>query len=544
MMRSFIILGICFWGCAFSLHGQDTVKKRTIDITSTFKPVLREAVKINFHASPPTTDTSRPRLSYDIPSQYLLLNYQTGELRPVALQIDSVVSWENSNYIKAGLGNVHIPFIQTGFSFGDMKNSFFNIFASEFASKGSLPYQKNSQTDVSVAGTVKTKDNLEWSGRLGFKSDGNYLYGYRPDTLQFSKEQLKQNFQTFGGRVALRNLQATEFGLTYNPSLSVYVFSDNHTPKSTESNTVLNLPLRKALGDEFAFDLGFTASLTNYSLNGGSLENNLYYVSPSLSYKTHNLGIQAGLTPSWDQKVFHLLPNFMADITTNDQRFTFQLGWISYYNKGSYQRYASLNPWLAQPLTLLNTRVQERYAGFKGSLDNHFTYSAKVGFVEYWNMPLFVNDSVDGKTFVIRNESSMEALQVHGEIGYILGEKFTASAGFSLNQYTKLHDNPKAWGMLPLEFTATLRYEILKGLWLKGDLWQFAGAKYLGKNGQAYTGTNAFDLNAGVEFRITRQLNLWLQMNNIFNDKYERWTQYQTYGFNLLGGVVFAFGQK
>ena len=51
--------------------------------------------------------------------------------------------------------------------------------------------------------------------------------------------------------------------------------------------------------------------------------------------------IHGGIRPSWDNKVFKMLPNVMADITTNDQRFTFQLGWIGYYNKGSYERFAS-----------------------------------------------------------------------------------------------------------------------------------------------------------------------------------------------------------
>ena len=51
-------------------------------------------------------------------------------------------------------------------------------------------------------------------------------------------------------------------------------------------------------------------------------------------------------------------------------------------------------------------------------------------------------------------------------------------------------------------------------------------------------------MNAGVEFRILRQLNLWFQMNNIFNDMYERWHQYPVYGFNVAGGIVFSFGGK
>jgi hypothetical protein len=544
LIKSFFVFGLLMFSFGIAVHAQDTSKRKTIDITSTFKPVLREAVKINFHASPPVPDTSKPVLTYNIPSQFLLLNYQPGQLKPVALQMDSLLSWENSNYIKVGAGNVHLPFVQTGFSFGDGKNTFFNVFADGYASKGNLQYQKNSATNATISGTVKTQNNLEWDGKLGFKTDNNFLYGFQPDTLKYNQEQLKQNFTTFGGSIALKNMEPTEFGLTYNPNLTVSVFSDNHSPKASESNSVLNLPLQKSLGDEFAFNLDFTADLTNYRVNGNAQENNLFFVAPALLYKTHNFNLSAGVTPSWDQNTFHLLPNFMADITTSDKQFTVQLGWISNYNKGSYQRYESINPWLAQPVNLLNTRVQERYVGIKGALDNHFTYSAKIGFNSFWNMPLFVNDSVDGKTFVISNESSMQDLQAHAEIGYTLGEKFTASAGASINRYTNLHDNEKAYGLLPYELNATLRWEVIKGLWLKSDLWQFNAGNFRGLHGGSYKAGSGFDLNAGVEFRITKQLNLWLQMNNLLNDKYQRWNQYQVYGFNILGGVVFAFGQK
>src|SRR5689334_4028835 len=80
-----------------SVCAQDSTKKKTIDITSTFKPVLREAVKINFNAAPPAVDTSRVNLKYNIPSQNLAFTYQPVPLNPVALQVDSIVSWQNSN---------------------------------------------------------------------------------------------------------------------------------------------------------------------------------------------------------------------------------------------------------------------------------------------------------------------------------------------------------------------------------------------------------------------------------------------------------------
>ena len=81
-------IGIFSFGISFSQR-QDTTKAKAIDITSSFKPVLREAAKINFNATPPSADTAKPRLQYEIPNPNLLFAYQPGSLKPLALQIDS-----------------------------------------------------------------------------------------------------------------------------------------------------------------------------------------------------------------------------------------------------------------------------------------------------------------------------------------------------------------------------------------------------------------------------------------------------------------------
>lgn len=551
--KLFFLLGLGVLGKGFYVHAQDTTKRRTIDITSSFKPVLRDAVKINFNAASPVADTSRPRLTYTIPAQYLFLTYQPGEMKPVALPADTLKPWENYNYIKVGVGNVHLPFVQAGFSFGDGKTKSLNIFANQLNSKGNLPFQKNSLTDVKLVGALQTASKLEWNGSLGFKNDAYYLYGFRPDTLKFVGSQLQQTFQTFEGQLSLRNTEPTEFGLIYRPNVRVSVFSDNHTPKASEANTVLNLPLEKTFGKTFGFHLGFTADLTHYSLPDvptlpGDQNNNIYLVSPAFLVKTPNLFLQASVLPSWDNKDFYLLPNLMADISTNDQRFTLLLGWIGHYDKGSYQRFESINPWLAQPGLLQNTRIQEWYAGFKGSLGSHFTYSAKASLLDYHNMPLFVNDSLDGKQFDIRYEIYMRAVQMHGEVSYLQGEDFSATASLNLINYSDLKTESKAWGLLPKEFKANVKWQAFKNFWAKVDLFAFDGAQYRASNGAggytSFKGDGAVDMNAGVELRITRQLNLWLQMNNIFNKKYERWHQYEVYGANVLGGIVFSFGQK
>jgi len=546
LLFSFALLVFSF---AFS---QDTAaKRRSIDITSSFKPVLREAVKINFNAAAPVVDTSKPKLTYSIPQQNLLLGYLPAQLKPVALQIDTVNAWKYSNYIKLGAGNVHIPYAQAGFSFGDGKNSFFNAFAKGYTSKGKYnDFQKNNYAAVSLDGTVRTAANLEWNGNIGFKSEDYFFYGYQPQTLVFTKDQLRQRFQDYQGKLSLRNMQATEYGLTYSPNIKIDVFGGNNfMGKATETNTLLNLPLTKTFGETFSFNLGLTADLTHYKpVTADAIQNNLFYVSPAVHVKADNFTLTAGVSPAWDNKLFHLLPNIMADVVTNDKSFTLQAGWIGYYDKGSYQRYAGINPWIAEPTSLLNTRSQELYAGIKGSILDHFSYSAKVSAVQYRNLALFANDSIDGKTFKVLTSPSVQAIKIHGEIAWTQGEDISWINGITATNYTKVEGQLAPWGLSPLEINSSLRWQMFKDFFLKGDLYGYGGAPYQEKVSTSVyknvRGQSGIDVNAGVEFKVTRALDLWLQMNNIFNNKYERWHQYPVYGFNILGGIVFRFDQK
>jgi outer membrane receptor for ferrienterochelin and colicin len=224
------------------------------------------------------------------------------------------------------------------------------------------------------------------------------------------------------------------------------------------------------------------------------------------------------------------------------------VGWIGYYDKGSYQRLAGINPWIAEPTSLLNTRVHELYAGIKGSLLDHISYSAKVGAVQYRNAALFINDSTDGKTFRTVYSPSMQAIKMHGEIAWTQGEDLSWTNAITITHYSKVEGQLSYWGLTPLEISSSLRWQLFKDFFLKGDLYGYGGAPYQSKVGvntyKSVTGQSGVDVNAGVEFKVTKALNLWLQMNNIFNSKYERWNQYQVYGFNILGGITFSFDQK
>jgi hypothetical protein len=539
MKFSILIAGFLLTG--ISAMAQDTLRKKQVNITSTFKPSLKEAAKINLNATPPTADTSRPKLQYNIPNQNLSFAFQPGTLKPLALQVDTGGRWDNESYVKLGYGNLKTPYLQAGLSFGDGKTAGLNLYAKHSSSTGKINLQDYSNTAVEGNGFFQTGKNIEWNARFGGYEEKYNKYGFEPRTLAFPDDSLKVKFQTLRGRISFHNINKTDFGLSYAPELKVDVFNDRLS--NSESNTYVNLPLEKTLGQTFAVDLALTANLTRYKPEKkDAVANNYFAFSPSILFKKPNINIQAGLRPSWDNKEFILFPNVLAEFNTTDKQVSFQLGWSGYLRNSGYQYLAGYNPWIWAPSTIYNTRIEERFAGFKGSVGDHFNYSAKVAYNTLTNQPLFVNDTVSGKSFAVINEPKINQVHFGGEIGYTVGEKFSVISNLSINNY-KAKENAKAWGLLPLEWKTDLRLQVLKDLYVNSTLFAFDGPWSLTKAGRKNLGS-AMDLSAGLEFKVVKNVKLWAQFNNILNREYQRWNQYPVYGFNFLGGVVFSFAQK
>jgi hypothetical protein len=539
MKSSIIISGILLVGLGAA--AQDTSGKK-VRITSSFKPVLKEAAKINLAASPPSTDTAKPRLQYNIPNQNLAFALQPGSLRPLALQVDSGGRWANENYIKAGFGNLSTPFVQLGLSVGDGKTNGINFYGKHVSSKGKIKYQDYGNTAAELNAFFQS-GNIEWDARLGGLQEKYKKYGYEPKTLIFPLDSLDVKLQTYRARVSFHNINRTELGISYAPEFKVDVFNDRLS--NSESNTYINVPVHKALGKEFAVDVALTANLSNYKPDKkAEVTNNFIMISPSLFYKTASLNIQAGIRPSWDKGSAKLFPNVMVEASSADKRISFQAGWVGYLRYSGLQYQAGINPWIWAPASTYNSRIEERYAGFKGSAGDHFSYSAKIAYNKINNQPLFTNDTTaGGKSFLVINEPELKVLNFGGELGYTIGEKFSLISNLQFNQYNPLIQD-KAWGLLPLEFKTAMRLQVLKDLYVNADLYAFDGPLYRKKGGGNGNLGGAMDVSAGLEFKIVDNIKLWAQFNNLLNTEYQRWNQYPVYGFNFLGGVVFSFAQK
>lgn len=542
MKYSILLAAVFAMGIVAS--AQDSTSDKEVNVTSQFKPTVKDAAKINFNATPPTADTTRPRLQYNIPNQNLSLAFQPGLLKPLALEVDSGGRWGNESYVKVGYGNFKTPFVQAGVSFGDGRNAGLNIYAKHNASKGDLPYQDYSNSEVDLNAYLKSAKNLQWNVRFGGQQQVYNKYGFQPKTISFPEDSIETKYQTWRGRINFHNISSTSLGLSYSPELKIDVFNDQLN--NSESNTYVNLPLQKTIGTNFEVDLAATANLSRYKLNKNEgIANNYVYLSPSVVFKKENINISAGIRPSWDNGEFKVFPNVLLEFKTTDYPFSFQVGWTGYLRNSGFQYQAGMNPWIWAPDSVRNTKIEERYLGIKGSVGDHFNYSVKASYNLINNQPLFVNDTttdLGAKSFRTRNESDMKMYSAGGEIGYTVGEKFSVISNLSLNSF-KLKDNKKPWGLLPLEWKTAMRVQVLKDLYLNSTIYLFDGPWSLTKAGTRNL-PMASDVSAGLEFKVYKNIKLWMQFNNVFNKEYQRWNQYPVYGFNFLGGVVFSFAQK
>lgn len=535
---TFFFVPLCFF--FFCTQAQDTTRRQTIEITSSYKPSLRNSVKINLYASPITPDTTRPRLAYFIPSENLFFSYKPVALKPLSLNTDTTLRLGDRNELKVGYGNLSTPYISGAFSFGDGKKSLGNIYGDYISSIGKIKNQDFSEINLKGTGSIFSAKNETYAG-VAFSQHENYLYGYNHALDSFAKSDIRRSYQDLSVNLGWRNISNNDLGINYDPHLVVHEFS--RESKVNETSLIVTLPVEKRFSDAVSVKVAALGNFDKYTVKNSSfsISNNLFQLAPELVYYSDRFTFHGGITPSWNNNTLAVLPNIYGEAQLQQNVLVIQAGWVGRYIPNTFRSLSKENPYIQDLSFLNNTKEIQYYGGIKATIGKHFNFNAKAAVISYRDMPLFINDSTIGNSFVVTNESKLTDLQIHGDLNYISQDKFTVSGALDLNSYTGLHDNSKAWGLYPLKLTGSLRWNAFKQVIFKSDLIAFSGAKALTQDGSGKNLKGGTDLSAGVEFKLNKQFSVWLDMDNILNSKYEYWNNYPVYGFQVIGGLLIHF---
>jgi hypothetical protein len=527
---------------SFSAGAQkDTSKNAAIDIISSYKPVLRNAAKINLSASPLEADTSTPHFTYTIPPINLAFNYQPIALKPLALNSDSSLPLGIRNYVKFGFGNYSTPYLRSVFGFGNGRKFIANLYGNYISSKGKMEYQDFSDLSMKALGSYFFKGK-ELHGAIGVGFKEYFQYGF-DSSQKMKRDSLRRQYSDVMLQLGFRNTATNKLNINYDPTIDLHFYTREN--KIQETDIELNIPVQKKLNDQFTASLVINSRVANYTNKdlgtAFTINNSVFELRPALDYYNSKFIVHAGLTPAWDNKEFTVLPDFRAEVPIATKNFVLQAGWVGRFINNSFRTLTKENPYIADPFFLANTKEQQFYGGIKTSIGNHFDVNAKAAILTYHNVPLFVNDFDKGNTILVVNERRINDLQIHGDVIYTKRDAFSVKGALDLNTYSGLKDNANAWHLIPVQLTGSFRWNAYRHLLLKSDLFMFSNVPVLLKHNVEAKLPAAVDLSAGAEYSIRKNIGVWLTINNLLNKRYERWNNYQVYGTQVLAGFLFHF---
>lgn len=539
--KIFLCLSIAL-GLGQATHAQnDTLKKPVIEVTSSFKPSLKEVSKIDFFASAAPYDSVLPQLKYNIPPQNLFFSFKPTSAKPLALEQDSLLPLGAKGKLKLGIGNYSTPYISGAYSFGNAQTALLNVYGDYISSKGKMEYQDYYELNLKALGSVFTSGH-EIYGGIGFYQHQYFDYGYEKNFLfPFTKDQLRKKYRDFSVSAGVRNSERNDLGIFYNPSVSFHSFT--REDQINENTFEFEAPVYKTISDEFKAGLTLSGSLNNYKISNSSVQfsNRLFQISPEISYTSAAFSISGGVVPTWYNDGFELLPNVYAELKMPDGSFGINGGWIGRYIKNNARTLSEKNPFIKDPTTFDYTKEISYFGGIKAELGAHLIVNGRVSFIHYRDMPLFLDDNANKKGFIVAMESRLNNFQIHGDINFVKEDKLSLTAGVDVNTFSGLIDNNQPWGLYPVEIRSALRWHIINPVVLKANLYSFTGGRALDRNGVEISRNGGTDISVGGELIINKKFSAWLDFNNLLNKNYERWNNYPVYGFQVMGGVIIHF---
>lgn len=545
---------------------QDPPQRATIDsidVIRDYRPILADAVKIR--RSPDMTNKReyQPKLEYSIIDKKL--DITTGTRRLDIQEMPFVdLSRKTSNYIKLGAGNYSTYLGEVYLTNDEYLDTRFGMYAKHLSQKGEWADQVYGQQEVRAFGR-QVYDAFTLSGNVGYKRYATRFYGktvFSDALVQAGKGGLtgdadKQAFNDiFLDSELSSNARAAEpEALSYSVKLNAFHFSDAFDAK--ESAFALGAYLDKQVNH---FHIGVRASGDFGQVQGQNtkVSNHLIKANPYVRFKGENYDLIVGAliaSELGDSTRVNIFPSASLDFALIPNYAHLYVGVDGDVEKTTLRALAGENPWLAPDVHIANTMDRLRiYGGVKGNAGATFGYKVGISYRQIENMQFFQPILTEPYRYEVMYESGTKGSSVFGfeaEANLRVSETVSLGGRLNFNEFD-LQVEEEAWFQPKLQVAANTRVNISDRLYLDGEIlfmgqtytraipveaWDFIGMPAIEKRV-----IPAFaDLNAGLEFRATDQIGIYVRANNLLGTKYERYLHYPRLGLNVIGGVNFTF---
>ncbi len=518
------------------------------EIIRNFDARLIDAEKQKTAPLLPAVDTSTRVQNYNIQPRTVNVDYLAPKLRPIPIKPEAVPPVYRG-YIKAGYGLPNSPYAEAAYNIAQAKSYNVNVNVKHHsANYTKLANQRFSRTGGEVAGSFFAKAGVGVDAKVAFNQNAQYLYGYNHVTNpNISEAAAKQFFNYIDLGAKVYNSQKTVLDFNYSAGVNFNSTSDNYS--ASENNLEIPIEGTKWFAEKHPLTIKIKPTFTSLDTNGNVSQTlNNVYLQPSFTYHSDVFKLKIGANIVYANDEFKPMPDIEATINAFGNGLAIYGGWKGDFLKNSMRNLSQYNPYIMTvqanngkgSLKIRNTEQTEYYVGIKGGIAV-LDYLAQVGWQQNNNLALFLSDTTEQFKRFTTLYDTVNIFNIRGTVSLRPIKKLELTATASQNVYTP-KNQARAWGLPSLDLNVGAKYTLAADkMFAKANLFVQNGVNYINSARQPDRLGSLYDLSLGLEYLATKNFGLFLDVNNILNNKRERWYNYPTYGLNILGGLTVRF---
>lgn len=555
-MKKVLVIRIVLVSMGFMFYFNNTataqVKEEVISVKA-YDPTVGDAYKINILPDINDSSNVKPVFSYKVFPKQLPVDYQVTPIQP-AKMVGEPLTKLYSTYLKAGYGNYNTLLGEAGFNLQRSKNYSGAFYIKHLSSISKLKLENDVKMPASYSDNKVTLSGKKFYENSTLHGDVNYLrnafhyYGY--DTSMYNttldKKTIFQRYSTVTANTGLYTNYLDSAHINYDVNVK-YEFFDEEFKGAYQNWIDVTARVDNYYKNEL---IGGNVDVSWVNKNSplDTVNNALVVINPFVRFFGDQWRVQCGLAMNVDAFTdtvsYHFYPSVLLQYNVIENFLVPFAGFDGGMIQNHYSKVTKENMYIRPGLLMKNTNNQMNlHLGIRGNFSKRISFLIKGTYGLYKDMYFFVNDTLGvGNCFDAVYDDETQLLHFNGEISYKNSEKLNFFLKGNYYKYT-LKTIAKPWHKPGWDITLSTRYNLRNKIVVSLDV--FALGDRFAPNFKApdspYKLKKIIDANLGVEYRYSKILSAFINLNNVTAGKNYYWNFYPTQRFQIIGGLTYSF---
>ena len=537
---------------SFAVNAQDSDSlnsdpnlQKTVHVITEYEPSISDANRINNLPQLEDTLTVKPTFKYSIVSKPIHPIFEVTPINaakmkgePLTRLYRGIFTGALGNYMST-LANLQLTSIRSKKVF--ISSEFNHQGAFNDVKDGGKKVPSTYSDNFAKISAKRFIENKVIYGEIGGKYDMYHAYGNQPFSSNvYTRKEIQKQYTWANVSVGLKTLylDSGKFNYDIKPFFALF-----NAKSETETNAGLDAELEKLFGEQAISGL----AKVEYHGNNGDImaPTTEIMLNPFASMTSDKLSGKVGFSTQLFMggfEKFYLHPDVYAEYKLADNIFTPYIACNGKSMWSGMDKLVAENPYITEGIYIKpeNTKINVT-GGVKGLLTNFVPYNLSASYSQIENMHMFVanSGSADNSYSVICDTANV--FNFHSELGFKKLEKINMTFKFDYFSYA-MKNQTKAWQKPSLITTLNLRYNLQNKIVVNFDVFYVGDRDALDIATSTETKAKGFvDVNLGVEYRYTKRLSGFVNLNNIAAQNYQYWSYTPVQRFNALFGFSYSF---